>query len=170
MDKNVALTLYKSLILPHIDYGDIIYMTASKEALKKLQLLQNVCCRIVLMAENRAHLIDMHKELGLMFLEDRRNVHLGETCHKNLYTEQPQSLTKYLHRVNEGQARTTRQRNHGNLQVPRCRTVAGGKAFSVRGPSFWNSLDNDLKLIEKFTEFTQEIRRILDQTYDNHPT
>ena len=95
LNKDVALTLYKSLILPHLDFGDVIYMTATQEALKKLQLLQNVCCRIILRVENRTHLMEMHKDSELMFLEDRRRIHLGELCHKNIYCDQPMSLTKY---------------------------------------------------------------------------
>ena len=145
-------------------------MTATKECLKKLQLLQNVCCRIILLAENRTHLLDMHKDLQLMFLEDRRNIHLGELCHKNIYGDHPMSLAKYLTRATGADGRVTRYSNYGNMVVPRCRTVAGGKAFYIRGPKFWNTLENLSKTAENFKEFARRLRSQIDQTYDNHPT
>ena len=45
IDYSIALTLYKSLVLPHLDYCDTIYMIGNQEDLNKLQLVQNVACR-----------------------------------------------------------------------------------------------------------------------------
>ena len=42
----VALKIYKSMILPYCDYGDVIYNSASQEGLDKLQRLQNRCLKI----------------------------------------------------------------------------------------------------------------------------
>ena len=112
----------------------------------------------------------MHRDLEIMILDDRRQIHLGELCHKNIYYDTEQSLTKYLVRVNEIGTRRTRRSNKGNFQIPRCRTVMGVNAFSVRGPKFWNSLDNNLKVLEKFTVFAKELHSKWDQTLDNHPT
>ena len=36
VDETTALRLYKSLILPHFDFCDTVYMTATKESLNKL--------------------------------------------------------------------------------------------------------------------------------------
>ena len=41
--ENVAPKIYKSMILPYFDYGDIIHNTANKDGLEKLQRLQNRC-------------------------------------------------------------------------------------------------------------------------------
>ena len=40
VNQYVCLMLYKSLLLPHIDYGDIIYMHTSKRNLDKLQVIR----------------------------------------------------------------------------------------------------------------------------------
>ena len=44
MNKNTACQMYKSLILPQLDYCDVVYMAATKTALKDLQKIQNICC------------------------------------------------------------------------------------------------------------------------------
>ena len=41
LHKEVAIKIYKSMILPYFDYGDVIYGSASQESLDKLQRLQN---------------------------------------------------------------------------------------------------------------------------------
>ena len=46
--RDIALSLYKSLVVPHFDFGDIIYVHTSNDNLYKLQVLQNNACRIIL--------------------------------------------------------------------------------------------------------------------------
>ena len=41
LTESVALKIYKSMILPYFDYGDVIYDAANKCILDKLQRLQN---------------------------------------------------------------------------------------------------------------------------------
>ncbi len=74
-DHSIALTLYKSLVLPHLDYCDTIYMTSNQEDLNKLQLAQNVACRTLLLADKYEHIDAMHQELKLEKLEVRRKFH-----------------------------------------------------------------------------------------------
>ena len=70
-----SLTWYKSLVLPLLDYGDVIYMCATED---KLQLIQNCACRIILGAGRR---------LNLMRPSVRGNLHRNCQCHKNVYNE-----------------------------------------------------------------------------------
>ena len=42
----VALKIYKSMILPYFDYGDVIYNQGNQDGLDKLQRLQNRCLKI----------------------------------------------------------------------------------------------------------------------------
>ena len=53
LDNKLALTLYKSLVLPHIDYCDVVYVSATKESLSKLQLVQNKACQVILQSGPR---------------------------------------------------------------------------------------------------------------------
>ena len=47
LNEKTSSILYKSLVLPHIDYGDVIYLTSNKDLLDKLQKVQNRACRII---------------------------------------------------------------------------------------------------------------------------
>ena len=170
MDERIATVLYKSIILPILDYGDIVYMTANLGILNKLQQIQNVCCRIILRRNKRASVTEMHRELKLMKLGDRRDIHLSENCHKNIYYEAKPSLGSFFITMPARNQRETRQRNRMHMVVPRAKTTCGQQAFSIRGPKHWNGLTNDIRLVEKYKTFQRELRAKKDLVFDNHPT
>ena len=49
MNDDVALQIYKSMILPYLDYADVIFHNSNSGDLAKLQRLQNKCldCAVV---------------------------------------------------------------------------------------------------------------------------
>ncbi len=96
LSNKLTLMLYKSLVAPLIDYCDIIYNNANKTDLTKLQLVQNMACRIILKAGPRDHIDDMHRELKLDLLDDRRRFHLLAECHKNVHTDVHTPLRRFF--------------------------------------------------------------------------
>ena len=82
IDHSTALALYNSLVLPHLDYCDTIYLTANSETLNNLQLVQNVACRTLLPADKYTHITEMQEELGLITLACCRYIHMGNLCQK----------------------------------------------------------------------------------------
>ena len=64
LDSQTLLTLYKTLILPIFDFGDIVYHKMSQTNADMLQRLQNMACRAILKMDRYAHVIDMHNELA----------------------------------------------------------------------------------------------------------
>ena len=170
LDKSVALTLYRSLVLPHYDYCNTSYRNANKESLNKLQLVQNMGCRTILLARRRTHIADMHKELNLMPLHNRREAHYSLLCHKNIYPEGSQSLTKYFIPARIVGGRRTRGNTAKNMQVPNIKSEKGRCAFAYQGPTHWNSLSPKLKSIEKYNSFKTELLKSASAELDNHPT
>ncbi len=170
VNQQTALTLYRSIVLPHIDYVDVAYMVATKESLKKLQLVQNVACRVILRADNRDSTSEMHKELGLLDLETRRNMHLSFTSHKVIYSNGKNSLSKLYKPTCEAGRRITRRGNKKNMEVPRMRTSKGRACIAYRGPYNWNSLRNELKVIEEYKAFRRGYSAELAGKFENHPT
>ena len=113
--------------------------------------------------------MDMHRELKLLKLNDRRDYHMSELCHKNIYYDTTASLSKYFVRTPARNHHGTRQRNKSHMVVPRTKTLAGQKALEVRGPYHWNRLPNEIRLTVNYQSFAQEIRAKGTPTLDNHP-
>ncbi len=96
LDQSRALSLYTSLVLPHIDYCDIIYSCSTQENLNKLQLFQNCACRTTLLADRETHIRHIHTRLNLLYLNQRRDPHLAVSCHKSIYFKGLSSLSSFI--------------------------------------------------------------------------
>ena len=46
LNNEVALLIYKSMLLPYFDYADVIFHRANEKEIGRLQILQNKCLRI----------------------------------------------------------------------------------------------------------------------------
>ena len=79
-DRKTSILLYKSLVLPHLDYCDTVYGCTSIVNLQKLQMVQNSVCRTLLLADKRCP-----AELELLKLDQRRELHLTVDSHKHVY-------------------------------------------------------------------------------------
>ncbi len=166
----IALSLYKSLVLPHLDYCDIVFDCASKEHLNRLQIFQNSACRTILLADSDTHISDMHNQLGLLYLQNRRDLHLAVTCHKSIYFNGLSSLSEFYIPVVSVTGRSTRQTDTVCMRVPRMRTKIGQQAISYRGPKHWNRLPADLRIISNFTMFKRLLSLKISELFENHPT
>ncbi len=171
VDRPTASTLYKSLVLPHLDYCDVVYVTAKQESLNKLQLIQNVACRTILLADKYSNVENMHKELGLNYLDDRRKFHFGNLCHKNVFPDGLRSgLLDFFKRREVQNVRASRRVGKNDVVVPNCKSQISRKSISYRGPKFWNDLPNNIKDIVKFSIFVNRWKAICFPNFVNHPT
>ena len=171
LDNKLALTLYKRLVLPHIDYCDVVYMSATRESMNKLQLVRNKALRVILQAGPRDHITDMHRDLHLLMLEKRRELHLGLLCHKNVYLVGEQRLSRFFVRLQYDQVfRRTRNMDNTTLKVPQRKSASGRKAECYWGPAHWNSLNKDIRKVENFNSFRRLLMKKAFGDIDNHPT
>ncbi len=78
LPKETLYILYNSIVLPLLDYGDIVYGNCSAITLKRLQLLQNRGTRMLLNYGYRTHSVNMFSELEWLNIKDR--LHLYKMC------------------------------------------------------------------------------------------
>ena len=128
-----------------------------------------MACRIILKAGPRDHINEMHREIKLDLLVDRRTYHLSAECHKNIHIEEHAPLKRLfvLNALNPN--RRTRRICKYDVIVPRVHNSVGQKAISYIGPTTWNRLPADLKEIVKLKKFKNELKRRTN-TLANHPT
>ena len=72
----VALQIYKSMILPYLDYADSIFDKANTYDLDKLPRLQNRCLKICANKDRRFSTDQAHELASVPFLKDRRRAHV----------------------------------------------------------------------------------------------
>ena len=138
ISQDTALTLYKSLILPHFDYCDQVWDTCTLKQQDHLQILQNRALRTIVRAPQRTHIPDLHKQCQLTTLQERRTFHLATTIYKVMNGLMPSYLLDLLQTPQHNHR--TRHIQSNNLSLPRCRLETGKKAFAYRAPKLFNSL------------------------------
>ena len=166
LDRSTKILLYKSLILPHLDYCDTVYMTTTETNLSKLQKIQNVACRTILGANKEASIKQMHTELELLTLFQRRQLHQAMECFNNI--NNPEAGPNHMFNTVDDRAHNTRTTGTKVMKVPNIRTTTGRKAFSYRGPRFWNDLHSDCRQIDKKDTFKRHISKTICRDV-NHP-
>ena len=133
-----ALDIYKVMVLPYLDYCDIIYAQGDKSALEKLQRLQNRCLRICLKEGPTSSRATLHKNAKTAILEDRREVHtLNFMCgRKNI--------------INLVDNREVHTRAHDGLlfKVNKFNLVAYKRSIEYTGALKWNALPVGVRQVE----------------------
>ncbi len=75
-NQTTSLMLYKTLISPILDYGDMLYAGITQKEKIKIQRLQNSACRIILRKGYLESADGMHPELNLDKLDLCRYKHV----------------------------------------------------------------------------------------------
>ena len=79
---DAAIKIYKSMIIPYLDYGDIFIMNASSIQVKKLQTLENRALKICHSIPNMP-IIMLHQSVQIPKLIPRRETPLRNVMYKN---------------------------------------------------------------------------------------
>ena len=139
----VALKIYKSMILPYFDYGDVIYNQGNQEGLDKLQRLQNRCLKICKGYNVRFDTGVLHSVTKVPRLQMRRNAHINNFMYGRLKV--PALLD----------AREIRTRAHDaplfKVKVPK--VEAYKRSIEYAGSLHWNSLSSDIRNIRVLEVF-----------------
>ena len=143
LNNNVSLLIYKTMLLPYLDYADVIFHKSNSSDLSKLQRLQNRSLRICLGYERKYSTDKAHKKAGVPFLCDRRRAHVLNFMYLR---------KKNVHLLNTREIRT---RAHDaplfNVPIPRCEAFKRSVCYS--GSVEWNSLTVESRNTQPFLAF-----------------
>ena len=146
-------------MLPIFDYGDIIFDCLLQRDSARLQRLQNSALRIILRADRRTSVKQMHTELSVDFLENRRHKHTCHEAYKCYSGLSPPSLCNMFRRVGDVNDRQTRLADSDNVVIPHIRLQAARRDFAYRGPFYWQMLDQEIKASNSLGQFKGRLYR-----------
>ena len=154
LNENVAMSIYKTMILPYFDYGDIIYDNASVEILDKLQRLQNKCLKICKGYNNRYSTKDLHHETNTPMLEDRRKVHINNFMFSRKGDRERMDRKEVRTRAHDGPL--------FKVKTPRVETYK--RAVEYAGSVQWNKLPAEVRNIIDVNEFKRHQKNFLKKS------
>lgn len=132
--------LYKTLVIPHFDYCDVVWGNACKKYLSKLDKLQNSAGKTILGLPRRYPTDILLNTLGWQKLHMRRLTHLNTMVYKSLTNSLPSNLCNILNQVSESHSHRTRAGSNGNLVPPPCKNMSDKRKFTYRGVVSFNDL------------------------------
>ena len=141
------------MILPHFDYGIVIWSNCTEANLNKIQKLQNAAMRIILGVPFRTHINDMLKELGFMDIRSRISYVSNCLMYKVLHNLVPSYLVNGFRAINTVHTINTRSSKAGDLYIPKCNTNYGKGTFQYKGCVVWNVLSQNIRNAKTFMTF-----------------
>ena len=161
LDRDTLLSLYKTLILPILDYGDFVYHGISQQDSDTLQKLQNTACRAILRADMYSSIAGMHEELNVNMLYQRRCQHIVAQMFKFAHSLGPKSCQNLVVYMCDKHHVKTRAADNLLLYIPQTRLKVTDNDFAVLGPRLWNQLPENIRAIDTLNDFKREIKNIV---------
>ena len=152
-----ANTLCKALILLVIDYGSIIWSRLQLATCCFLQRLQNRAGRTLLRCHKRTPIGDIHERLHWSYCQTRSQISCVVVA-KYLMGLVPRYLDSVFKFVHETLGLQTRAAESEILSVPFPPKKAFKRMFKYAGAMLWNSLPQDLKMIDNFINFKKHCK------------
>ena len=151
------LLLYKTLVLPYLNYCNIIWGAALSSVLTTLKILQKKALKVVLQLPQRSsseYVFSLSKSLTI---EGIHQVHIGIFMFKFANKLLPKCFWNKFVLNSELHTYSTRGASH--YCCPKVRTAKYKTSLHYRGPLVWNYLPSDLKIISTLECFKTFIKR-----------
>ncbi len=116
-----------------------------------------------------AHIEDLHRDLGLPKLQQRRILHSACLCFNNIFLNSYVSLAHIYVPVLPVAGHITWPITKRTLNVPRRKINMGKRGISMRGTVFWNSLPDDPSIVKTFNSFKRQLKLRILEISENHP-
>ena len=133
LNVKAATLVYKNMILPILEYGDVFMSAATKVNRNRLQTLQNKALRIANNSDRGCDKDMLHEQSKLLKLKPRRNLHLLQY----MYTRRNDPSIK---KPKSNYRVQTRASSKNNFWLPKPSTEKYKQCASYMGPKMWNML------------------------------
>ena len=136
------------MILPLLEYGDVLYGGACKQSLKKLQVTQNRCLKLALGLPKRTPTTQIHREGRIGMLKERRDISVLMQAYDRVCNGKNLDRRKLR----------TRKFDAPVLVVPRYLKDQPKRSIDYRCAVAWNDLPPDTRLAPSKPAFKRRLR------------
>ena len=150
-----ALTIYKSMVLPLVEYGGLFLDTCTDNVQTKIQRLQNRTLRIIYKQDNYVNMYDLHNTANLLPLKLRREIALLKIMFSKIQDRQGLQLRELTTRAHDGPI----------MNVSKPASSRYIKSVAYRGPTTWNRLKPELRCLRDKNSFVSAIKCYFWETY-----
>ena len=157
LNTRAALTVYKSTILPIIDYNDYFQFLWNAEKSRKLQKVQNWGLRIAFSGKRLSEL-ELHNSANLLYLDNRRKCHLLSVMY------QRSKELRYL----DNRQLPTRQFDKVKFKVLAPVIKIAFRSPNYLGALLWDLLPRDTQLSNSMHIFKDRVGKLVKEGLFNN--
>ena len=154
LNVKAALLVYKSMLLPILEFGDVFLSAATAKNRKRLQVLQNKGLGCALGLGYHTSTEELHAEAGLLMLKFRRELHLLNYMYGVAGVNSNRVIRPTSGAVKRSQKKKV-------LKIRRPKTEKFKKSLAYKGPAKWNALPLDLHLAEDKWEYKKLVKNLV---------
>jgi hypothetical protein len=161
--KNLLVTMYNSLILPHLTYGIELWGTAFNSVLLPLELIQKRAIRCCTNSRYRDHTEPLFQSLKALKVRQLYVLKTAQLVYQDL------NGANTLGFVNETVRRTTRSSSNTKVKLPNTqnRNLYCKQNLMFAGARLYNELPQDIKDALSLSELNRKITLfLLNNTFD----
>ena len=151
----------KSLVLSHLGYCSLVWSSASKTVLNKLQVAQNRAARLVLYCPIRTNIDSMHSKLSWLTVVKRLALSTVTLLSNSVYTAKPEFLHSQVIRCSDAYSHFTRAADDGQLILPQSNrySCAFKKTVVYRAIDLWNACPHNIRQSNSKSSFKYHLRK-----------
>jgi hypothetical protein len=165
LPRNNLLTLYYSLIYPHLNYCISIWGNTFQIYLNKLLTLQKRAVRLINCSFFRSHTNPIFIELRILKLPEIYKLSCLIFIYRYLANDLPSICRSlFLLRTYYSSA-TYYTRNNNQFVTPKYRTSVRGKCIAISGTAIWATIPAELKLSYSLLGFKSKLRTFFLSKY-----
>ena len=158
--------MYKTIIRPVLDYGDIIYDSCLKSESDVLEKFQRKCALVCSGAFKITSHEKLLKELGWSKLESRRSMHRLTLFYKIANSLTPSYLQQTC-RLIPHNTNNYRLRRNNSFLVPFIRKEIFSKSYFPKTIREWNNMSNEIKASGSLNIFKSKLKEIYEPNKSN---
>ena len=157
LQRNALLTIYKSFVRPHLDYGDIVYDQPTNQSFSnKIEAVQYNAALAITSAIKGTSTTNFYKESGIESLSFRR--WFRRLC--TFYKIKTQRAPKYLYKLIPPKNNTYDTRSTHSVGLYFCSANTFKYSFFPYAMRGWNKLDLQLRNEKSFKKFRNTLLKL----------
>ena len=151
MDSELALLMYKTMIMPTLEYGDVILESGPALLHKEVQTVQNHClrCCLSIMDPRLIRITELHTTCKCTKLIHRRNVNLLGMVHK--FASSPDNVML--------PTRVLRSNVNRKIKLQRPKGQCYRDSPMYRGMLLWDKLEAKTQNIMDYDAFMETVKK-----------
>ena len=135
--------LYYTLVNPHLLYGNLLWGSAYKSHLHKLEIQQKKAIRVITQSKYNEHTSPLFKRLHLLKLKDIHEIELAKFTFMHQAKSLPSPLLNIYNQNTLVHSYNTRQQL--DLHISKIHVDVVFRSFVYKGPCVWSKIPTEIK-------------------------